>query len=147
MKNRRILSMIVAVFMIVSIMSIGVSARNPFARGSYLDEHEYTVYSNGSKVGEGTLDFGTYSEKGAYASCTRTSSSYKKAYCKLISKNGSSVLKSDFGYHSTSASCYIAVAYAGTTVDLTLIVYNPTANDTIPSNSPTETATVAWYQY
>ena len=147
MKNRRILSMIVAIFMIVSIMSIGVSARNLFARGNYLDEHEYTVYSNGSKVGEGTLDFGTYSEKGAYASCTRTSYSYTRAYCKLVSKNGSTVLKSDFGYNSTSASCYISVEYAGTTVDLTLYVYTPTADDTIPPDSPCETDTVSWYQY
>lgn len=143
MKNKKIMSIILAAGMMLSTMSMAVSAR--VAYGNYLGEDEVFIERDGEVVGEGSFDFGTYSEPGAYASTECEPGMYSGSAVELSSGS-----YDDMGYNERGgSSAYIAYrsSLSGRSVDCTWTVFRPDSTGTIPSGSPNASNSYTWWDY
>lgn len=149
MKNvKRILAIATSILMIASIATGAVHARSARVIDSYIGEEQISIYNGTTLVGRGSFDFGTVRERGAYGSCTTLSSSYPTAYCKLMSyaANGTQ-LDADTGYTSGTTYASISEGLMGDRVDGIWRVYKPTSSGTVPSNSPSASASFTCPNY
>lgn len=117
MKSKTIAAAILTAIMAISAMPMAVSARNVDST-NVRGKRDITIKtSTGTKVGYGTIDFGTASEPGAYGMAQRSSSAYARAAVKLISMEGKEeVFGSDWGISADKAYAFIPVSKAADTV-------------------------------
>ena len=117
MKNRKIAAVILTAIMAISAMPMAVSARNVDSTNVRGKENIVINTSTGTKVGYGTIDFGTAAEPGAYGMAQRSSSKYERAAVKLISIKGSDeAYDSNWGISTGEAHAYIPSSEAADTV-------------------------------
>lgn len=145
--KKKIMSIVLAAGMLLSAMSITASARTA---ADYLGAVDITVRdSSDRRMGTGTLDFGTVSEPGAYASCVRTSSAsgtYSRAAVKLESwYNGDSEAVADtrWSFSTGTANTYISVSDAADYVH----GYWAVCGSSVLGSDPQYDNEYDWYNY
>lgn len=137
MKKRKTSALILAVGMILSAMSVTVSA-NFYGTTSVTQIQIYD--DSGTLVGTGTFD---YDSSYAYGTCQKESgNSYTHAACKLVSYDGNdSIIDSQTGYAVGSASTFVRIGSNCSCVDGIWAIYTPTSSGLIPNSAPRETRT------
>lgn len=131
MKNKKIMSIILAAGMVLSTMSMAVSAR----ANETVSAETIQIYDDyGRRVGTGEFEAGS---SRAYASCQKVSgNSYTHAACRLRSYTaGDDLIDSQTGYAAGSASTFVTTGSDCSYIDGMWAIYIP-VNGQVPAYDP-----------